>query len=1295
MASDYEQEGLLHDNFQRQARETPEAVAVVSTTEDRSATFAELDQWSSLLAAALQQRGAAPDRCVAICLDKGMDFVVSYIAVLKAGAAYLPLDTAYPSHMIEAVLEDALPVVVITAPEFESKLKSALDKMKTLVLKPGWAEVMAKQASPKLVTPEVHMDNLAYIVYSSGTTGKPKGIQCPHRGAVFSYHNRHVQYPYQPGDREACNIFFVWEMLRPLLRGVPMYPIPNSVIYDPPLLCQHVQTNAITRMLFTPSLLETLLNSRDLDIPAAFRSMRQIWFCGEVVTTSLLERCVAALPWVRFVNLYSISECHDVACLDLTEYYEKNKESLTARKFCPVGKILQGVHVAILGEDGKPLPVGCTGEIYVGGPTLARGYINRPEQQAQRFISRPEGVPAYYGERLYRTGDCGYMLSDGCLEIHGRIDSMVKIRGYSIEVQAVESALLLLPMVQAAVVLVRGEEGEDKFLVAYIVKRRPTNKKEIRGELKLRLPFYMIPSYIVFLDSIPVVASTGKLDKAALPPFDRGHTEEVEAEGRPSTALEVQLARIWADVLRVQNVDIHESFFDMGGHSLLATELQRRVKETFGVSMPVKDLFTYPTVSLLSQYIEAAQTHSGAESTGIRLAAPPELDLAAEVEKHDQVVMDLDIQLRAFWRIFLHKHHFRKGRVLLTGATGFLGAFLLKEMLLHSKLLVYCLVRELPGQDPLVRVRRTLVQYEVLPGPDSRPTEEQTALENLLNKRVIAMKGNVALMKLGMSDDDYNYLSTDTDFIIHAAAHVNLAYPYSALHGANVLGTQNIILFASTGKVKPIHYISTNGVFPHGLKDCAEDADVTLHWQRLTDGYSQSKWVAEQLVARAGQRGLPVTIYRLGNLGGDRQNATWNPQDFTLLLLAACARYSAAPAVEWAVEMTPVDFVAQVIVRLVQQPDHTIGKTLHVLNDRPLPAKWIFKWMNANGYSLSEMPFQNWRKKVLTLLEESEKNNETSAGNELARILESYITDETSLSELSSFKTDNFTSILKSLGLEYPYTDARLLQTYFRRLSAKNLLPRQRRNTVSKPLSERVAIVTGASSGIGAAISVALAAAGARVAMAARREDQLRELEKRISDDGGVAISVKTDVLDRKQVEDLVKQTQMALGEVDILVNSAGVMYYTLMENVHQDEWDRIIDVNCKGVTNCVAAVIAGMVKRESGHIINISSDAGRKGFPGLAVYSGSKFFVEGLSQAMRSELADKGVKVTSIQPGDTSTPIFGFSTDREAVERYDINQKHPCLDPTDVARAVVYAASVPDYVAVNEILVQPRDSPL
>jgi len=238
-------------------------------------------------------------------------------------------------------------------------------------------------------------------------------------------------------------------------------------------------------------------------------------------------------------------------------------------------------------------------------------------------------------------------------------------------------------------------------------------------------------------------------------------------------------------------------------------------------------------------------------------------------------------------------------------------------------------------------------------------------------------------------------------------------------------------------------------------------------------------------------------------------------------------------------------------------------------------------------------------------------------------------------------------------------------------------------------------VVTGASSGIGCAIAQGLANAGAKVAVAARRMDKLEQVKKAIEDDGGVAIAVETDVTLRSSMEALMKRTESTLGAVDILVNNAGIMFYTFMKNFHWDEWEKQVDLNCKGVVNGVGSVLDSMLARKSGHIINMSSDAGRRGFAGLAVYSGTKFFVEGFSQALRHEVAGSGIRVTTIQPGDVKTELLGPSTDREAVSSCDGSTSVRILDPSDVAKAVVFAATQANHVAVNEILVEPREAPI
>ncbi len=247
------------------------------------------------------------------------------------------------------------------------------------------------------------------------------------------------------------------------------------------------------------------------------------------------------------------------------------------------------------------------------------------------------------------------------------------------------------------------------------------------------------------------------------------------------------------------------------------------------------------------------------------------------------------------------------------------------------------------------------------------------------------------------------------------------------------------------------------------------------------------------------------------------------------------------------------------------------------------------------------------------------------------------------------------------------------------------------------PLRGRVAVVTGASSGIGAAVARALAREGVHVALAARREDALLEVRAGLDYRGGEARSMvaATDVTDREQVKSLVARAERELGPVDVLVNCAGVMYYTLMKNLHEDDWERTVDVNCKGALNCVGAVLGGMLARGRGHIVTVSSDAGRKVFPGLSVYSGSKFFVEALSQGLRLETAGTGIKVTTIQPGNVATGLPALSYDTEALKLYGQPGGARILDPEDVAASVVYALRQPDHVAVNEILVEPRDEPV
>ncbi|XP_074650108.1 uncharacterized protein LOC141905204 [Tubulanus polymorphus] len=1289
----YEHLGPLHDMFRRQAALTPDKHAIVSD-DGRKLTYKELDEATDTLAQYLILKGTVADSIVGVYMERCVEFTISYIAILKAGAAYMPLDVTYPLSLLASVFEDATPKAVLTLPSVKDVLPEV--EFPLITLGDGWLETIRnelKEAGRVLETPRISLDNLAYTVYSSGTTGKPKGIQCPHRGSVFSYTWRHNEYPYSDEDnREACNVFFVWEMLRPLLKGATLFIIPDNVIYDPILLAQYFKRHAITRMLFTPSLFEAVINAENIDLQSAMKSFKQLWFCGEVVTTALLERCCKILPWIQFVNLYSISECHDVAAADLSYCYKHQSEAMKERKFCPVGRVLPDVKVVIMSADMVAQPIGASGEIYVGGPTLARGYLNRPKLNGERFVSLKPAA-GQTEQRYYRTGDWGYMLADGSLEICGRCDSMVKVRGYSIEIQAVEAALISLPMVNAAVVLVNGEEGDDKFLIAYIVPEGETSKKDVRANLKRLLPFYMIPSYFIFIQSIPVLPASSKLDKKALPTLDTSSEQTVDEDGKPKTNNEKVMVDIWKEILQLKCVDTMESFFDLGGHSLLAAKLLSKTKQLFGVDVTVRELFVHSTISQLASLIEKKMQPDNKPSSP---EPSPSIDLVNEVEVHDQFInstvnsVRIDMQLRAFWRSVSYGNRWKKGRVLLTGVTGFLGAFILRELLLETQTHVYCLVRSQPDRKVLDRLKQALRQYGIIASVTEKADARQANVLVELENRVSCLKGDITLLNLGLSEEDHQHFSTEIDFIIHPAANVNLIYPYQALHGPNVIGTQNVILFASTNKIKPLHYVSTDAVFPHGLKNCSENDDVSQLYGQLEDGYSQSKWVAEQLVLRARARGVPVVIYRPGNMSGDSKTAHWNPADFNLMMIKACLETGSAPQIDWQVEMTPVDFAAKAIVMLTQNIMLSLGKTFHIANDDPLHASWLFEWLMAHGYKLQILPYTKW---LENLRQHSKSKGDLST---LQRVLENLVTDETFFANLSTYKNDNLRAVLSELNMTYPATDPSLLANYFQKLSKHHVIPAPKRIDFGERLLEgKVAIVTGSSSGIGASIAIHLARAGARVALAARRDDLLRQLSDTIQREDGVSICVKTDVTDKLQVKELIRHVESTLGPVDVIVNNAGVMYYTMMKNLHENEWEKQIDINCKGVVNMVGAAIDGMLTRKSGHIVNMSSNAGRRGFAGLAVYSGTKFFVEGFSQALRQEVSGSGIRVTCIQPGDVKTELLTHTTDAEAKSQYDGSEQCKILDPDDIGRAVVYAVSQPGHVGLNEILIEPREAPI
>lgn len=1031
----YPSDKCLHDLFYEAAKRTPDDVAVFY--EGKTLTFREVDEQSERLADYLFHVGVRPNCISGIFMEHCIEFVIAYIAALKAGGAYMPLEIVYPPDLLERVMEESKPTIILTKSQFRNRLP---EWQTAFNMDDGWVDVINKQNIPTMPDDRTrtHPDDLAYVVMSSGTTGVPKGICCPHRGAVHSYDWRLVNCPFIDNDRVASHVFFVWELLRPMLGNKPLYIIPDATIYDPIRLVEYIAENAITRILFTPSLCQLILDTCSNEILLTnLKSLRLVWLCGEVVTMELRDRFVKLFPDCELQNLYSVSECHDASAVDLAHMNEF--DNALSSKYASCGEVMPNVRAFVLDDDYKPVSIGVPGELFIGGPCLAIGYLNRPEQTAQRFLKTV--VP---GQTVYRTGDRARFLPNGHLELIGRCDFMVKIRGYSVVLGAVESALAQHPLVSTSVVLTEGDEGQDKRLVAYIVPdnwEHVPSASTLREFLKEKLPHYAIPSVFVELDALPINSASGKLDRKRMPTIEEAkklRNESVDLTVDESLALttetEKQLAAIWTDLLRLENSNILNkkvNFFDVGGHSLLATRLVSSIRDAFGVHLTLADILSSPELESVATAIDAG---IGGESESVAEAPVAPAKIVFPLEAYlDPSIYPAATRKNGYSRFRVEMVGRPPRSVLLTGCTGFLGAHLLHALIKQTEATVYCLVRAADEDAALGRIVQTLKTYNIF-----------SDVEDRIEDQVVPVAGDLAQPLLGLSSDDFKMLATEVDAIIHNGAEVNLVKPYHALKSVNVLGTQEVLRLAVTNgiaktRVKPVHYISTNGVFPTSFSDerLREKADLSEVSDALENGYAQSKWVAEQLCREAASRGLPVSILRPGNMAPSSSSGEWNTSDFIYLLLKGCAELGAVPTREkddWRFDLTPVDFAAQAIVYLsALHPKESLGQTLHIQNSS-LPtngenflASFRAAVSAATGgkTELQQVNYEEWKSRLAAAVE-----GNTTASTELQKVAAGVGAFEVYLQSDKVFDAELATAVLSRSDISCPIVDASLLKTY-------------------------------------------------------------------------------------------------------------------------------------------------------------------------------------------------------------------------------------------------------------------------
>jgi surfactin family lipopeptide synthetase A len=582
---------LIHRLFEERAGSAPRSVALIH--EQESLTYAELNERANRLARYLRTHGAGPDRLVGIYLERSVSMVVGLLAILKAGAAYVPLDPMYPPERLAHMLEDAAPCGLLT----QEKLRARLPPSTAPVIAVDRDSGVIAAQDPANLGPEdpgLTPQHLAYVIYTSGSTGRPKGVMIEHAAVVNFLRSMQKQPGMSAADRllAVTTVAFdiaALELYLPLIAGATVVLASGGSAADPDSLARLLETHDITVMQATPATWKLLLHGGWTG-----RKALKVLCGGEALGTELSRQLLERVASVW--NMYGPTETTIWSCARRIEALERVQHTE------PIGGAIDNTQLHILDEHLQPVPSGAVGEIYIGGAGVARGYLHRAELTAERFLRDPFAAEAQ--ARMYRTGDLGRWRQDGAIDFLGRTDDQVKIRGYRIELGEIEAQLVRHADVREAAVVAREDEPGEKRLVAYLVPRDPSappTVEKLRGHLGAMLPDYMIPSTYVVLERFPLTPNA-KLDRRALPAPEAAARLRRSHEP-PEGEVEEVLAGIWQALLRLERVGRNDDFFELGGHSMLALDLRSRIESELGLEIPLSALMEAPTVARLAQLI--------------------------------------------------------------------------------------------------------------------------------------------------------------------------------------------------------------------------------------------------------------------------------------------------------------------------------------------------------------------------------------------------------------------------------------------------------------------------------------------------------------------------------------------------------------------------------------------------------------------------------------------------------------------------------------------------------------------
>ncbi|MFC7328861.1 amino acid adenylation domain-containing protein [Marinactinospora rubrisoli] len=1009
----YPRDRRLHELFEEQAAARPGAPA--ARHHDVTLTYRDLSVRSDALASRLRAAGVRPGAAVGVCGRRSPEALVAFLGILKAGAAYVPLDDDHPPARLRAMAEDADVRTAVVLPGSTCRIRRLRARVD---LAPGGHLAGRAAVTPVAPAPSGAATDPAYVMFTSGSTGRPKAVAVPHRGVVrLALSDPDLPHP-GPADRvlhgyglssDASTI----EIWSGLLGGACLVLVDRAELLSPGVLADRLRAERVTIGYLTTSVFHHVARTR----PAAFAGLRFVSAGGEAMDPDLARAVLAACPGTDVVNFYGPTENTVVSTLHFVRGLPADARTV------PIGRPLANSTCFVLRSDGSPADVGEEGELLVGGDGLALGYLGDPQLTAERFVEAPDG------ERLYRTGDRAAWRPDGTLDYLGRVDRQIKLRGQRIELDEVEARLRAHPRVGEAVVELDSGADRGATLVGYVTPAtagEPVDTAELRRDCAAWLPAPAVPSRIVQLAGFPVT-SAGKVDRRALaaaasgtrptavPPAVASHPEV--------TGLRDSLAEIWRLTLGVRPT-AGDGFFTLGGDSLLAAEAVTRTLAVLGIdavhgSALVRALLADPT---LDGFAAAVRRIREGGPAGPETAGRSAIDFASEA----RLGFDLPAARGPAPRWD------RPADVLLTGASGFVGAFLLDRLLRHTDARVHCPVRARDVRHARQRVLANLTRY----GLDPRDAVD----------RVVAFPADLAAPRLGLEPDRAAELSERVDLVIHSAAQVNFLYPYTALRAANVDGTREVIRLAAPRRV-PVHFLSTVAVLAGfgtaGVREVAEDRPLE-HADRLTMGYAESKWVAERLLHEAAGQGLPMAVHRPYEITGDRWNGACNTETAICSLFKMVAETGLAPDIALPMDFVPVDHLADAVLHIATR-HRADGRVYHLTNPRPGTLADVLERMRAAGCAIRTLPYPRW---VGELVRHVARNPTSPTAPFVSLCVDHGNKADISVKEMfldgvfPALDRSNTERALAGSGLDCPPVDAALIDRYLEYFFASGYIER-------------------------------------------------------------------------------------------------------------------------------------------------------------------------------------------------------------------------------------------------------------